>query len=182
MNSVNLLSTIVALGILTLIAAIAVVAIHKYTADDALKVLGVLSGLFGVVTGTFVTYFFTREATVIAQQRTVVAEARAKTAELNLAILQSNATDLLATFNTLSDQTSVATLRQDPGFVKSLGYMGNPAYGYMPDYDPAVLKKVFKNMEKEWLRKMKSRRKKKSLPVDTGLAPEEKKEPPAQPK
>jgi len=151
MNSVNVLSTIVALGILSLITTIAVVAMCRYNVDGALKVLGLLSGLFGVVTGTFVTYFFTREAAVIAQQRAAVAEVRAETAEKRYASLQSTAINLLATINAFPDQGSVAKLRKNPGFGKYFGYMGEQL--------------ITVGIKKKSPRKKKSRRKRKSPPA-----------------
>lgn len=52
----------VALGILILGTIIAVVSILRYPkVDDAVKVLGVFSGLFGVISGGLASYFFTRE-------------------------------------------------------------------------------------------------------------------------
>ena len=55
-------SAVVALGILALIAAIEVAAIARYDAGDAIKIWGLLGTLVGVVTGAFVTYFFTKGA------------------------------------------------------------------------------------------------------------------------
>lgn len=130
MQGVNLLSTLVALGILSLIAIISIAAIMRYKAEEALKILGVLSGLFGVVTGTFVTYFFTREPITIATQRAEVAETRATTAELKLANLAANATTLLADFNALPDQTSVADVRKNSELVKHFTYALNPGSYY----------------------------------------------------
>src|SRR5437867_1025695 len=54
-------STVVALGILALIGAIVVSAIvHYNSVDDALKIWSGLTALLGVITGAFVSYFFTR--------------------------------------------------------------------------------------------------------------------------
>ena len=63
--------TIVALGLLTLIGAITITAIVRYSSvEDALKFYSALSALVGVVTGAFVAYFFTR-STVQAATKTV---------------------------------------------------------------------------------------------------------------
>ena len=62
-------SVIVALSILGLIASISIAAIVRYPkVNDALKIIGVLSSLMGVVTGAFVTYFFTKPQIISAQE------------------------------------------------------------------------------------------------------------------
>lgn len=62
-------SAVVALGIIALIGAIAVSAIlHYASVEDALKFWAALSGLLGLITGVFVTYFFTKGAVDSAQQ------------------------------------------------------------------------------------------------------------------
>lgn len=62
-------SVIVALAILILITIIGVTAILKYEVEGALKIFGVLSGLFGVVTGAFVSYFFTHQKIELQQKQ-----------------------------------------------------------------------------------------------------------------
>jgi hypothetical protein len=71
-------SSIVAVGILATIAGITIAAILRYSIDDALKIWGALSALVGVVTGSFVTYFFTRQ---VAQQANKRAEESAQAAQ-----------------------------------------------------------------------------------------------------
>ena len=74
-------SAAVAVALLATIAAIAVVAILRYSVDDALKVWSALGTLVGVVTGAFVTYFFTRGAVQHARRAADTANTRAQHAE-----------------------------------------------------------------------------------------------------
>ena len=81
-------SVLVAISILTLIAGISITAIIRYPkVKDALKIISVLSSLMGVVTGAFVTYFFTKPQIVSAQENFATAQAE------NL-ILQNRIADL----------------------------------------------------------------------------------------
>jgi hypothetical protein len=74
-------SALVALGILILVGAIAISAIlHYNTVDDALKIWSGLTALVGVVTGAFVSYFFTRGTVQAAQQTVRAAEQSAQVA------------------------------------------------------------------------------------------------------
>lgn len=62
-------SAAVAVAIIILLGAVLVTSIIRYpTVDDALKYSASLSAVIGVVTGAFVSYFFTRGATQTAQQ------------------------------------------------------------------------------------------------------------------
>jgi hypothetical protein len=72
-------SALVALGILALVGAIAISAIvHYNTVDDALKIWSGLTALVGVITGAFVSYFFTRGTVQAAQQTAQVARESAQ--------------------------------------------------------------------------------------------------------
>ncbi len=71
-------SAVVGVGILAAVASITIAAILRYSVDDAVKIWTLLSGLVGVVTGSFITYFFTRQTNEQATQR---ANAADKTAE-----------------------------------------------------------------------------------------------------
>jgi hypothetical protein len=74
-------SAVVATALLATIAAIAIAAIVRYSVDDALKVWSALGTLVGVVTGAFVTYFFTRGAVQHARRAAESANTRAQHAE-----------------------------------------------------------------------------------------------------
>src|SRR5688500_9093164 len=59
-------AVVVAVGILLLLAGVLVTATARWTAGDVGDLLGSLAPVLGVVTGAFVTYFFTRQATATA--------------------------------------------------------------------------------------------------------------------
>src|SRR6478672_535460 len=55
-------AVVVAVGILVLLGAVLVSATIRWTASDMRDLVGTLAPVLGVVTGAFVTYFFTRQA------------------------------------------------------------------------------------------------------------------------
>jgi uncharacterized membrane protein HdeD (DUF308 family) len=62
-------SVVVAVAVIAVVGGIALAAIAKYsTVDEALKFWSALSGLVGLITGAFVTYFFSRGTIQQAQQ------------------------------------------------------------------------------------------------------------------
>lgn len=141
MHDISVLSTSVALGIIGLISLIIITSIIKYHVDDALKIISVLAGLIGVVTGTISTYFFTREPIALSTQRANEADARAITAELKLANLESKATNLASAFNKFPDQADVATLRKNVIFSSYLDSATNKKFDNVDfnlEYDPAT--------------------------------------------
>jgi len=91
----------VAISIIALIGTVGVVAIMRYQVEGALKVWGVLGGITGVVTGAFVTYFFTR-------QPIEEAKLRAQIAERTVAQLQGELSSLHQTTTTVRDFLSAA--------------------------------------------------------------------------
>ena len=91
-------SAVVALGILALSTAVGITAIVKYNVEQALKIWGALAGITGVVTGAFVTYFFTRQPIKEAQAQRDVAVMRAENLETK--------------FNTVKSDPSVAQFLQ----------------------------------------------------------------------
>lgn len=67
-------SAAVAIAILALIGAVTVAAIFRYqTLAEALQIWQAMAALIGIVTGAFVTYFFTRGAVETAQGQARVA-------------------------------------------------------------------------------------------------------------
>jgi hypothetical protein len=63
-------SAAVAIAILALIGAVTIAAINKYaTWNEALQLWQAMTALIGIVTGAFVTYFFTRGAVETAQDQ-----------------------------------------------------------------------------------------------------------------
>ena len=138
MQGVNFLSTAVALGVLVLISLILIAAIIKYSADEVFKVMGILSGLFGAITGSFTTYFFTKEPYALAVQRAEDAESRARTAELKLASLESKTTGLVAAFSAFPDQTNIAAVRKDKVFGSYLASAVGQSSNFKVEFDPST--------------------------------------------
>jgi hypothetical protein len=60
-------STLVAITLLVVIGAILAIGAARYPEGDLAKLIGALGPLLGIVTGAFVTYFFTRQAVHHAQ-------------------------------------------------------------------------------------------------------------------
>jgi hypothetical protein len=60
-------SAAVAIAILVLIGAVTIAAIQKYTLGEAMQIWQAMTALIGLVTGAFVTYFFTRSSIETAQ-------------------------------------------------------------------------------------------------------------------
>lgn len=123
---------VVALGILALIGAITISAIFHYTSvDDALKFWSALAGLAGVVTGAFVSFFFTRATVQTARQsvetlQRTTSQARQQTTEATQ--LASKATQraetsdhaLTATFGLIHDDVLLEQVMKHPAVVKAL--------------------------------------------------------------
>src|ERR1700722_2384697 len=59
----------VAIGLLATFAVLCIVAFIRYTADEALKILGVLTGFFGISFGAVCGYFFNHNEVIAAQQQ-----------------------------------------------------------------------------------------------------------------
>lgn len=55
-------AVVVAMGIIVLLGAVLVTAAARWKASDFQDVVGSLAPVLGVVTGAFVTFFFTRQA------------------------------------------------------------------------------------------------------------------------
>ena len=69
-------SAVVACALIVMVSAIGITAIIRYSVTDALKVWTALGPVIGVITGAFVTYFFTRKAVAAEKEHAVVAEKR----------------------------------------------------------------------------------------------------------
>lgn len=67
-------SAIVGVTLLLVIGAVTVAAIARYPVDDALRVWTALTAIVGVITGAFVSYFFTRGTVQQAQDQTKQAQ------------------------------------------------------------------------------------------------------------
>lgn len=120
MDGVSPLSTVVALVILVLITSIGITAIVRYPAEDAIKVLGAVTGIFGVVIGSFITYFFTKEQITTAHQRVASAETTAQIAQTQLAQLEASKKELIATINMYPPNSTVEKFRGSNEYRQSL--------------------------------------------------------------
>lgn len=67
-------SAVVAVALLAMLTSITVAGIARYEVDDALQVWTAMAALVGVVTGSFVTYFFTRGPINDAKQQATEAQ------------------------------------------------------------------------------------------------------------
>jgi len=88
-QTVSWQSVVVAVAVIAVVGGIAITAITKYsTVDEALKFWSALSGLVGLITGAFVTYFFSRGTIQQAQQAKsqAIQETRAAAAEKTTAL------------------------------------------------------------------------------------------------
>ena len=83
-------SAVVALGLLALITAVGITAIVRYNVEQALKIWSALAGITGVVTGAFVTYFFTRQPIKDAREQRDVAMMRADDLETKFNIVKND--------------------------------------------------------------------------------------------
>lgn len=116
---------VVAVGILALIGAITISAIFHYTnVDDALKFWSALAGLAGVVTGAFVSFFFTRATVQTAQQavQTLTKTASQAQQQATAATQQAETSHraLTATLGLISDKALLDQVMQHPAVVKAL--------------------------------------------------------------
>jgi hypothetical protein len=66
-DGISLASTLVAITLLLVLGAILAIGATRYNEGDLVKLIGALGPLLGIVTGAFVTYFFTRQAVQHAQ-------------------------------------------------------------------------------------------------------------------
>ena len=103
-------SATVAVTVIAVVGAISIAAIAKYpTVDDALKFWSALSGLVGLATGAFVTYFFSKGNVQQAQAEKdrAVTEYRAAASDKTVAV---QAAGILAGH---LDKADFARLEQD---------------------------------------------------------------------
>ncbi len=121
-------AVVVATGILVLLGGVLITATARWTAADLKDLIGTLSPVLGVVTGAFVTYFFTRQAAASATGAARdAADNVAKAAETTRDQLTSRTEELQsqiqrtqALHNALSvalgmaDETTGRKMREDP--------------------------------------------------------------------
>src|SRR5690242_4629143 len=97
-------AAVVALGILLLLGAVLVTATLRFDAAQVKDLLGTLAPVIGVVTGAFVTYFFTRQAAATASD---VAEKAADVARTANGVAEK-ATTAAQTANGVAEKATTA--------------------------------------------------------------------------
>ena len=95
-DHVDSASTAVAIAILALIGLVLGIGAVRYSEGDLAKLLGALGPLLGIVTGAFVTYFFSRSAVQTTKQVAAVQTSQAATARNRSQELHNALTDVLA--------------------------------------------------------------------------------------
>lgn len=122
----SMASAIVAVSIVALIGAIGCTAIIHYSSvNDALKIWSSLAGLLGVITGAFVSYFFTRQSTQQAVKTAEVANQTAVAANVATAHATAAAvTAKQAVANTLEllPDSARETAKADPFVARTLSF------------------------------------------------------------
>jgi len=129
-------SLYVALGLLVAFTTICVVVLQKFTADECIKVLGVVTGFFGLSFGAFCGYFFNRHEVQTAQRQAT--EYRAQLASLAKSATDAKAT-LLETVNSKPANYTVEELKDDKGYkaaVNKLDATKVTGYGMFPSNYP----------------------------------------------
>jgi uncharacterized membrane protein HdeD (DUF308 family) len=114
-------AVVVALGILILLGGVLVTATARWTAADLKDVIGTLAPVLGVVTGAFVTYFFTRQANMAATNASLSAadaavdQAASAKKELAGQIERSQALhNALTAVLSMTDVDTARIMRSDP--------------------------------------------------------------------
>ena len=101
-DGISLASTLVAITLLLVLGVTLAIGAARYTENDLAKLIGALGPLFGIVTGAFVTYFFTRQAVHHAQTAagarlaTEVAQSAAQDAATRAEGLRNAMTEMFA--------------------------------------------------------------------------------------
>lgn len=120
-------AAVVAVGILVLLGGVLITATARWTAAELKEIIGTLSPVLGVVTGAFVTYFFTRQAAASANGAARdAAEATREQLSSRTDELQSQLQRTQALHNALSvalglaDESTGRKMREDPAIAAVL--------------------------------------------------------------
>ena len=109
-----------ALAMLGAFVILCVITLWKFNADEAIKVLGVFTGIFGLIFGAMGTYFFTRTEVTAARaeattEHNVAAQYKTQLASFAKTATQAGTT-LVETVDSKPATYTVAELRADSGF------------------------------------------------------------------
>lgn len=117
-------SAFVGAVLLLMIGAIQITAVVRYTTvDDALKIWNGMNAVIGVITGAFVSFFFTRGTVQQAQQNVQQAQQQAQQAKQDANEAQDKVDRLYPAFTKLSgaiDPARYEILAADPVVRKAL--------------------------------------------------------------
>lgn len=132
-------SAAVAVSIVLLLGSVLVASIIKYaTVDDALKYSASLSAIIGVVTGAFVSYFFTRGAAQTAQQAAETAQTVSRNATQAVQEAAASATDAMKQATQLSQDAATKAI-EDSADMR----LGNLAFrAVVADLDPRTIQSM----------------------------------------
>jgi len=106
-------SVIVALAIIFAFVVLGITTMLKYTANEAIRVLGVFTGMFGLVIGAMGTYFFTR--TEVDAARSVAVQYKDQLAKYASTAAQAK-TELVNTIDSKPATYTLRELKEDPGY------------------------------------------------------------------
>lgn len=110
-------SVVVALALMGLIGVVGVTAIIRYEADGASKIWGGLSGLIGIMTGSFVTFFFTHPQIESANESAALARAKAIEVEESIEEKKAKIDELTTLIQTAPEDKTVSELKSEKAFV-----------------------------------------------------------------
>jgi predicted histidine transporter YuiF (NhaC family) len=114
-------SAAVAISIVALLTAVLTAACIKYSATDALKIVASFSAVLGLLTGVFVSYFFTKSSVQTAQQTAATAQQTAATAQASAANNQVAASAVPALVARLSEADKAELAGQGQHLATLLG-------------------------------------------------------------
>jgi len=113
-------AVIVALAMLGAFVILCLVTLWKFSADEAIKVLGVFTGIFGLIFGAMGTYFFTRTELTAARAEATTAHNLATQYKAQLASVANTATQakarLIETLDSKPLTYTVGELKADSGY------------------------------------------------------------------
>jgi Co/Zn/Cd efflux system component len=108
-------TAMVAVAVVLLVGSITVTAIVRYNnADEALKIWAALSGVVGLLTGAFVTYFFTQGTVQEAKEARAAVQEQANKADVRLEALA-------ATTAKMNPESILELKKTNPSVQKALG-------------------------------------------------------------
>jgi uncharacterized membrane protein YfbV (UPF0208 family) len=112
-------AVIVALATLVAFVVLCGITLWKFDADDAIKVLGVFTGVFGLIIGAMGTYFFTRTEVTAARNEAAAVHTLAFQYKTQLA----NAARVVDAINSKPPTSTLAELKNDQSYQAAVGQL-----------------------------------------------------------